>query len=238
MKRAILAGWVAALGGMTQGFAADLRRPPAAPPLQPAAAIASSWAGPYIGVHAGYLSGGGETTFPGSAEFHFIDPAGFAGGVTAGAAMQWGRIVGGIEADLSFIAAKSTINTGLSPDPTVTQMQSAINWNSHLRGRLGYGFDRALVFVAGGLAVAGVENKAFDNVAGVSGTWSDTRVGWTVGGGVEYRIAPQAAVRLEYLYDNYGSKTLPAQTFGFNTFSEREHKLDTHTLRAGVNWRF
>ncbi|MDO9062598.1 MAG: porin family protein [Bradyrhizobium sp.] len=238
MKRAILAGWIAASAGMTQGLAADLRLPSTTPQRQPSAAIAASWAGPYIGAHAGYLTGGGETTFPGSAEFHLIDPAGLAGGVVAGAAMQWGRIVGGGEADLGFVAAKSTVDTGLPPDPTVTQLQSAINWNSHLRGRLGYGLDSALFYVAGGLALAGVENKSFDNGAGVSATWNDTRVGWTLGGGVEYRIAPRAAVRLEYLYDNYGSKTLAAQTFGFTTFSQREHKLDTHTLRAGVNWRF
>lgn len=240
MNRAVAVVWIAGLAGLTPGFAADLRPP--APALQRQAATATatmpSWAGPYIGVQAGYLSGGGVTTFPGSDEFHLIDPTGFAGGVVAGTAMQWGRIVGGLEGDLSFVAAKSTINTGLVPDPTITQMQTAINWNSHVRGRLGYGFDRALIFAAGGLALAGVENKAFDNGAGATATWSDTRVGWTVGGGVEYRIAPQATVRLEYLYDNYGSQTLAAQTVGVTTFAEREHKLDTHTLRAGVNWHF
>ena len=45
-------------------------------------------------------------------------------------------------------------------------------------------------------------------------------------------------MRLEYLYDNYGSQKLAAQTVGVTTFAEREHKLDTHTLRAGVNWHF
>jgi outer membrane immunogenic protein len=238
MNRAVAVVWIAGLAGLTPGFAADLRPPAPTLQRQPAAATLPSWAGPYIGAQGGYLSGGGVTTFPGSDEFHFIDPTGFAGGVVAGAAMQWGRIVGGLEGDLSFVAAKSTINTGLAPDPTITQMQTAINWNGHVRGRLGYGFDRALIFAAGGLALAGVENKAFDNGAGATATWNDTRVGWTVGAGVDYRVAPQATVRLEYLYDNYGSQALAAQTVGVTTFAEREHKLDTHTLRAGVNWHF
>ena len=238
MNRAVAVVWIAGLAGLTPGFAADLRPPAPALQRQPAAAMMPSWAGPYVGVQAGYLSGGGVTTFPGSDEFHFIDPTGFAGGVVAGTAMQWGRIVGGLEGDLSFVAAKSTINTGLAPDPTIAQMQTAINWNGHVRGRLGYGFDRALIFAAGGLALAGVENKAFDNGAGVTAAWNDTRVGWTVGAGVDYRVAPQATVRLEYLYDNYGSQALAAQTVGVTTFAEREHKLDTHTLRAGVNWHF
>jgi outer membrane immunogenic protein len=238
MKRAFLTIWLAGSVGISQGFAADLKLPALTPQRQPAVASVPGWAGPYLGIQAGYLSGGGETTFPGSDEFHFVDPKGFTGGIVAGAAMQWGHIVGGVEADLSFVNARTTIDTALPPDPALTQLQTAIKWNSHLRGRLGYGLDSALFYMAGGLALAGVENKAFDNVAGVSATWSDTRVGWTLGGGVEYRVAPQATVRLEYLYDNYGSKSLAAQTFGFTNLAEREHKLDTHTLRAGVNWRF
>lgn len=239
MKKVVLAILIPALSGVTSAVAADLRLPaPPGPQQQPLVAAMPSWAGPYLGAQAGYLSAGGETTFPGTDEFHFVDPKGFAGGFMAGTARQWGRIVGGVEGDLSFVAAKATLDTGFAPDPSVSQLQTTINWNSHLRGRLGYGFDNALLFVAGGLALAGVENKAFDNAAGVTATWNDTRVGWTIGGGVDYRVAPKVTVRLEYLYDNYGSKTLAAQTVGTTTFAERDHKLDTHTLRAGLNWHF
>ena len=120
MKKAIAVTLMAGMVGIVPGFAADLRLPAQTPQRQPSVAMMPSWGGLYIGVQAGYLSGGGETTFPGSDEFHFIDPTGFAGGVVAGAAMQWGRIVGGLEGDLSFVAAKSTINTGLAPAPTIT----------------------------------------------------------------------------------------------------------------------
>jgi outer membrane immunogenic protein len=236
MKEAILTLLVAGLAGATPTMAADMRAP--APAVKAPPAVMTSWAGPYVGVHLGYLAAGGETTFPGTDEFHFIDPKGFAGGVMAGTAMQWGRLVAGVEGDLSYVAAKATLDTGFAPNPAATQLQTTINWNSHVRGRLGYGFDQALLFVAAGVAFAGVENKAFDNTAGVTSTWQSTRVGWTVGAGVDYRIASQATIRLEYLYDNYGTETLAAQTFGFTTFPTRDHKLDTHTLRAGVNWRF
>jgi outer membrane immunogenic protein len=42
-------------------------------------------------------------------------------------------------------------------------------------------------------------------------TWSDTRVGWTAGGGVETEIAPQVKVRFEYRYTDLGtySKNVP-----------------------------
>ncbi len=236
MKKVVLTMLVGGLAGATPAMAADMKTPAQVVKAPPA--VMTNWAGPYLGVHLGYLAAGGETTFPGTNEFHFIDPKGFAGGVMAGTAAQWGRVVAGVEGDLSYVSARATLDTAFAPNPGATQLQTTINWNSHIRGRIGYGFDQALLFVAAGVAFAGVENKAFDNTAGVTSTWQSTRVGWTVGAGVDYRIASKATIRLEYLYDNYGTETLPAQTFGFTTFPTRDHKIDTHTLRAGVNWRF
>ncbi|WKA28640.1 outer membrane protein [Bradyrhizobium roseum] len=239
MKSGIAMALAASLACMAQGRAADLRLSSApAPQRQPAATAFPSWAGPYIGAQAGYLSGRSETSFSGTGELHSVDPKGFSTGFSAGYSMQWGRFVGGLEGDLNFVGAKATIDTGFAPDPSITQLQSTIDWNSHWRARVGYAFDRTLIFAAGGLAIAGVENRAFDNGAGTMATWNDTRIGWTIGGGVEYRVAPQASVRLEYLYDNYGTRTLATQTLGATTFPSRESKLDSHTLRAGVHWHF
>jgi opacity protein-like surface antigen len=235
---AVALGTALVLVGVTQGQAADLRLPAAPPKPQPAVTALPGWAGPYIGAQAGYLSGRSETSFPGTDEFHNVDPKGASAGLSAGYSMQWGRFVGGLEGDVNFIGAKATIDTGFAPDPTITQLQSTIDWNSHWRARVGYAFDRTLIFAAGGLALAGVENKAFDNAVGATAIWRDTRAGWTLGGGVEYRVAPQASVRMEYLYDNYGTRTLAAQTVGATAFPSRESKLDSHTLRAGVYWRF
>lgn len=237
MKSVIAVALMAALAGAAPALAADLRVP-SAPAPQPAVVAFPNWAGPYIGAQAGYLSGRSETSFPGTDEFHFVDPKGFTGGLSAGYSLQWGHFVGGLEGDLNFVGAGATINTGLAPDPSITQLQSTIDWNSHWRARVGYAFDRTLIFVAGGLALACVENKSFDNGTGAVAAWSDTRVGWTLGGGVEYRVAPRASVRLEYLYDNYGARTLAAQTVGATAFPSRESRLDSHTLRAGVHWHF
>jgi len=239
MKSGVVAVLMATLAGASRGSAADLRVTPASSSQSPlVVSVLPSWAGSYVGAQAGYLSGRSETSFPGTGEFHFVDPRGFTAGWSAGYARQWGRVVGGLEGDLNFVDAAATVNTGFAPDPSITQLQSTINWNGHVRGRVGYASDRALFFVAGGLALAGVDSKAFDNASGAIAIWSDTRVGWTVGAGVDYRIAPRASVRLEYLYDNYGAKTLATQTVGATTFAERESKLDSHTLRAGAHWHF
>lgn len=218
---------------------ADLRLPASPPPQAQAASVALlSWAGPYLGIQAGYLSGRSDVSFPTTGEFYFVDPKGATVGATAGFSAQWGQIVAGVEGDVNFVDARATIDTGFAPTPSVTQLQSAVNWNSHLRGRIGYALGRTLLFASGGLAIAGVESKAFDNASGAVANWSDTRVGWSIGAGTEFRFAPNASARLEYLYDNYGSKTLGSQTVGAVTFADRASKLDTHTIRAGVYWRF
>ncbi|MBC7580571.1 MAG: porin family protein [Tardiphaga sp.] len=238
MKKAIGLACLLGLSGIGKGLAADLRG--AAPVAQRQLVVPQlpSWAGLYVGVQAGHQSGGGDINVPATGEFHAVDPKSFIGGVMAGYAMQRGRVVGGLEGDINVLGGSALVDTGLAPDPAVTQLRTKMSWNGHLRGRLGYSFDQAMIFMAGGLALAGVENKAIDNAAGVTAIWNDTRAGWTLGGGVDYRIVPAMTVRLEYLYDNYGTTTLAAQTVGNVAFAERAHTLDTHTLRAGVNWRF
>jgi len=236
--------WVAAAVAAVLAYgslakAADLMRAPPAPPR--AAAVAPGlpdWAGPYLGLHAGYMSAGGELTFPGSDEFHFLDPKGFVGGALAGYSKQAGRLVYGIEGDVAFVSAKKTIDIGFAPTPSDSQLKTKITWNGHVRSRVGYAFDRVMPFVAGGLAVAGVDNKAVDNVAGATATWSGTRVGWSLGGGIDYALMSRAVLRFEYLYDNFGTQSLGAQTAGAVAFSDRDHKLDSHTLRGAVSWRF
>jgi opacity protein-like surface antigen len=238
MKKAIGLACLLGLSGIGKGLAADLGVAAPVAQRQLVVPLLPSWAGPYVGVQAGYLWGGGEIGIPSTGESHVVDPKSFMGGVTLGYARQRGRFVSGLEADINVVGGSATVDTGLAPDPTLTQLQTRMTWNGHLRGRLGYNFDQAMIFMAGGLALAGVENKAIDNAAGLSASWSDTRTGWTLGGGVDYRISPLTTFRLEYLYDNYGTTTLAAQSFDNVAFAEREHKLDTHTLRAGVNWRF
>ncbi|MBI5129936.1 MAG: porin family protein [Rhodopseudomonas palustris] len=236
MKKATVFGCVVGVCSLGGAQAADLgaRSVYKAPPP---VAVATSWAGPYLGLQAGYLSGRRETSFPATGEFHFVDPEGFAGGLVGGFNWQWGRVVAGLEADISYVDARQTIDTGLA-NPSATQLQSKLDWNGHVRGRLGYAFDNALIFMAGGLAMAGVHDTAFDNLNGVSASWSGTRTGWSLGGGVDWRVARAVTVRLEYLYDNYGTTTLGAQTVGAVNFGERDAKLDAHTVRAGLNLHF
>uniref|UniRef100_UPI0013D5B791 outer membrane protein n=1 Tax=Klebsiella pneumoniae TaxID=573 RepID=UPI0013D5B791 len=62
---------------------------------------------------------------------------------------------------------------------------------------------------------------------------NQTRVGWTLGAGVEYAITQNWTVRGEYLYANYGSKTFSTPAGVTPSVS-----LQTHKFRLGVNYLF
>jgi outer membrane immunogenic protein len=73
-----------------------------------------------------------------------------------------------------------------------------------------------------------------------SGSFSDDKAGWTVGGGIEARLAGRWTGKVEYLYLDLG--TVSGGTVGVaglqggNTFgfSSRVHD---HVVRAGVNYQ-
>ena len=74
------------------------------------------------------------------------------------------------------------------------------------------GTPRVLLYVTGGLAYGGL--KTTGALAGVTanlspgrvvGSSTETRVGWTVGAGVEGMITQNWTAKLEYLYMDLGS---------------------------------
>jgi outer membrane immunogenic protein len=72
-------------------------------------------------------------------------------------------------------------------------------------------------------------------------TGAETRAGWTVGGGLEYLIAPNWSVFAEYNHMDFGSSTLATQDVVPADLSPPEpirigRRIDTVML--GVNYRF
>ena len=77
---------------------------------------------------------------------------------------------------------------------------------------LGVAWDRALIYATGGVAFGGFNTTFRSRYNRVphrlpvlrSGSFSTTRVGWTVGGGIEYAVTNNWSVRAEYRYTNLG----------------------------------
>lgn len=179
------ASLLALVAGAGMAAAADLQptyTPPPAAAFTPASAW--SWTGPYLGLQGGY-AWGGET----------INNNGWTGGAYAGYNFQTSNnIVIGVEGDLS-LTNKSGTGTG-----AFTGTTAGNPWNSTVRGRLGYAFDRFLVYGTGGLAVGGVKATT------ATTSESATRVGWVAGAGIEAALTDTVTGRVEFRHTDLGTE--------------------------------
>jgi outer membrane immunogenic protein len=190
---------------------------------------------------------------------------GIAGG-QAGYNWQTGSWVWGVEADIQWSGedghanynCASTITGGvclpgltfLPPGVTGTSLalDQSLEWFGTARLRGGFLVSpRVLLYATGGLAYGSLKTSGtlsgFTPAAvpvSVSGSSTETRLGWTVGAGVEGKITQNWSAKLEYLYmdlGSYDSLTLslaPASLIGAHVNS---HFTD-NILRAGINYQF
>jgi outer membrane immunogenic protein len=202
MKKFLLAS--AAVAALATGAqAADL-----GVPREPvASAIVSpvfNWTGFYLGAHIGYGWGKSDWNFVGAGTFVSPNTNGVFGGLQIGYNYQINNFVLGLEADAS---AADLSGWRSCPNAAFT-CHSRANFLGTVRGRIGYAFDRALVYGTAGLAIGNYRHRDFDAATLVQfGSYSTTRAGLAVGAGVEYAFAPNWTAKLEYMYSHFGSST-------------------------------
>ncbi len=184
-----------------------------------------SWSGFYAGINAGY--GWGSSEWNSSVTSGTTSPGGGLFGGTLGFNMQSGAFVFGVEGDAagSWIRDSTSTGSGICGLPGC-QIQTS--WFATARGRVGYAFDRALIYLTAG--------GAFGDVQMLSNGLSATadRAGWTAGLGLEYALLGPWSAKVEYLYANLGSSSCGATTCGIDTTV----KYNVNIIRLGVNYRF
>ncbi len=223
MKRLLLAAL--GLGALAMpALGADLPRK--APPY---IAPAFSWTGFYVGINGGYGWGNSNwtDTVTGASTGNFNISGGLAGG-TLGYNLQTGSWVWGLETDLDWANIKGTTNFAACGGGSCTTSDS---WLGTFRGRIGYAFDRWMLFATGGLAYGDIKISS-----GAGGSGSANRVGWTAGGGVEFAISGPWSAKIEYLYADLGKPTCDTTCNGGGDPFTVTFK--TNIVRAGVNYRF
>lgn len=190
------------------------------PPAEPAPAVvvpSFSWTGPYVGIQGGYAWQRAADT----------NADGWMIGGYLGANYQFGLISGaivGIETDLNY----ADIDGRRGNPPRVGgRARVSQDWNGATRARLGFAYDRFLVYGAAGVAYGDREFKRFPG-----GKDSKTALGWTVGGGVEVAVADNVALRTEYRYTDYGT-----DKFKLNNFTTKSSATE-HRVMGGVAWKF
>ena len=240
MKTAFLASAsIAAVLLATGAQAADLGRRPVykAPPPPPA----WSWTGFYVGGNVGGVANDStvENGPPGpNGVFLTGGPcsnngSGFIGGFQAGYNWQISQAVIGIEGDISW---SSLSRSSPVTAPAIDTFSSRLNWLATIRGRLGWAFDRLLVYGTGGVAFADLSDQ-YTSLVGIpfTATPSSSRTGWTAGGGVEYAVTTNWTVKVEYLHVDLGSKSA-LDNFGTGYAFNFKDSLDVG--RVGINYKF
>jgi outer membrane immunogenic protein len=197
----------------SSALAADLPSHAPPPPVYLPPAPIFTWTGIYIGGQVGY--GWGNQNVSSSSGFGFdsfsSNNDGVIGGAHVGYNLQLSQFVIGLEGSVDG----SSINKSFSRFGFVpATYDTSADVQGSIRGRVGYAMDRALIYATGGVAFAGVDNSistpfGFDSA-------SSTRVGWTVGGGLEYAITNNWSVRAEYRYTDFGHSSI----FASNAFNE------------------
>jgi outer membrane immunogenic protein len=157
------------------------------------------------------------------------DGDGFLGGAQIGYNWQAGNIVFGVEAD--FQGSTGSGNVSGTAGPVAFTGDAKTPWFGTLRGRLGYAFDRNLIYITGG----GVYGKnTLDGTLNTTGAFSSSTTfwSWTIGAGYEAMLWDRWSAKLEYLY--VGSPDSAASPPGVGISGD----TDTHILRVGLNYHF
>jgi outer membrane immunogenic protein len=263
MKFRVLAG--AAISAVLAGsaFAADM--PLKAPPP----VLAYDWSGFYIG---GVIGGGWshvDSSDPGLGLIGTLinvpviqttTGSGFIGGIEGGDRYQFGKLVVGWEADMTWgnINGTSTTNFGptlLGIPPGLINFTRTIGanekWTGTATSSVGIAHDRWLIYGKAGVAWAHFDytDNWNLNIAGLvnfpifAGTGSENRVGWTVGTGIEWAIWNNWSVKAEYDYLDFGNRTvaingtvLPGTVVAFPASFGLENTIHVNQFKAGLNW--
>jgi outer membrane immunogenic protein len=172
------------------------------------------WSGIYVGGHFG--GAWGDVDWSGPAVSQFVDEGRISheveGSLTGGHLgfnHQFGRWVGGVEVSLSGGDVEGSsvaeLNFQLGDVATKTEIDSLFLATV----RLGYAWNRSLVYLKGGYASADVKLRGTGEEAldDVDFTSSERHAGFALGGGFEYAFTDRVTFGLEYNRVDLGSAT-------------------------------
>ena len=239
----------------SSAFAADL--PVKAPPM--AVAPLFSWTGFYIGVNGGGAWSPDRTIFLDetfnsapffSGVFGTRRAEGGFGGVQVGYNWQQGPWVFGFEGDAQGSSIRGSSFATVTPyvdtlNSITLGTTERLDYFATIRGRVGYAWDRVLLYVTGGGAVGQTRTTlAMTDTFGFAAANTNTtlRGGFTVGAGGEYAFSPNWSAKIEYQYIDLGRGSFHAQEFTgaapSTFFIFNSNRFDYHTVRFGLNYKW
>jgi len=238
-------GVAVAFGSASQ--AADIRPVYKAPP---APVHQTYWTGCYVGGNVGYGWAPTSWNIPGGAELASHSADGISGGGQVGCDYEFNRIVVGFQGMFNATGMKTDSANLINP---ALLDSSRMPWIGSLTGRIGVTGSPILFYAKGGAAWVRSEfQECCVPLAAAplappppppppppipDGVSKSTRLGWTVGGGVEYIFIPKWSVFVEY---NYIRLNDTVDFTGINGWGNFAYNIDQelHSVLLGVNYRF
>jgi outer membrane immunogenic protein len=186
----------------------------------------------------------------------------FIGGGTLGCNWQpvGSPFVLGLEGEVGYMQLRGDAfdpSTIVSTQTTRDVLGSAKvgDWYGMVTGRLGYAWDRTLLYVKGGAAFVPTRASVVDTCQNTTvgcGNWlistsgSNTDTTWTIGGGIEWAFAGNWSVKGEYMFigldDGFqacGPVTTPSgKILAGGPFCFNNAFSGIHTAKIGLNYRF
>ncbi len=221
------------------------------------------WNGFYIGAHGGHGWTTADNAHPeetGFSELYSPFPRqaatfsqsldGAAGGGHIGLNFQAGRLVFGIEGAVTWADSKGSstgVFAALGADAAATY-ETRLDWLATLTPRLGWDFGRWLPYLKGGLALGQITSKmstptSFGMLSPGPQSFSETNdhLGWTIGGGVEYRVSEGWMAGFEYNYIDLGSERYGGYSANGNGTpygrGEYDVELTSHSVLLRLSYR-
>jgi outer membrane immunogenic protein len=182
-----------------------------------------NWTGFYAGVNLGYGWGRASDDTGAVSSMN-----GVIGGGQIGYNWQMNNLVVGLETDFQGSGQKQSASGFIGLVPVT--VSDRIRYFGTVRARLGYAFDRTLLYVTGGYAYTNVSADITTPFGSASS--NTTKSGGTVGAGVEYAFAGPWSAKAEYLYVDTGTQSVTLLGVTDNV------RIKNHIARVGLNYRF
>jgi outer membrane immunogenic protein len=241
MKKLVLAASILAASAVS-AFAADMparfAKAPVAPPV-----LIYDWSGIYVGGAVGGAWHDTDGIFYNAPGFFWRTESQSAliyGGF-AGIQKQWGNFVLGIEG--GYNGLDNDFNTTLAGGfgapcgfvAGVQSCQSRINDIWYIGGRLGYAWNRFMVYGQGGYAQADIDTQGIVNATGVAFSPAGaSHGGWYAGVGAEYAVLDYLILGIDYKHYEFDSKNHDSLIF----IDRRTVDADVDSVMGRVSFKF
>jgi outer membrane immunogenic protein len=244
--KAILIGGTALSLLTASAFGADLGVPAMPPPPQP-----FTWTSCYGGLHGGGGVGRDSLTdTAGLLSQNFteltsatVSASGYMLGGQIGCDYQFtSNFLLGIEGSASGgnISGKTTVALPnvITPAGDTATFKTSTDFLMSATARVGYTWDRWLLYAKGGVAGAGNKYSVFDAAPSYDFEGLENRIGWTAGAGIEWALWEDWSVRLEYDYYSFGQRnvTFIDSTFNGGALGPENIKQTIQVIKLGVNF--